>query len=324
MKPNIFEIATKELNQDSFITWLLQYADPENKKHDINIHNCATDFVKQLINKQLPHFNEDIVKIKAGRQWQNIDVWAEINDKYLLVIEDKTNTSHHSNQLTRYKTLSIEWCNENGYQTPICIYLKTGNESLTSLKHISTQGFAVYIRQDLIKLLSNYSNITNDIFIDFFERLTRLENVNNQFETKVLGKWNGNDWQGYFQHLEKNMKLVNWNYVNNPNGGFWNAVLNWDYWGIYPAYLQIEEGKLCFKISTDPDEVEIPDNVTRAEIRNTFHNLIINKAKEYGILKIQRPLKFGNGKYMTVAVVNKKDWLGADDMVIEKEKHWKH
>lgn len=319
MKPNIFEIATKELNQDAFITWLLQYADPENKEHDEDLHICATKFVEQLIDKQYPDFNEDIVKVKAGRQWRNIDVWAEINDKYLLIIEDKTNTSHHSDQLARYKNTSIEWCNENGYQSPICIYLKTGNESQTSLTYIIKQGFAIYNRQDFIKLLSNHINIKNEIFIDFYERLTRLEKVNNQFETKKIGKWNGDDWQGFFQYLEKNMKLVNWHYVNNPRGGFWNAILNWDYWGIYPAYLQIEEGKLCFKISTDPDEYDMPEDVNRSEIRNKFHNLVMNKATELVINTIKKPSRFGKGNYMTAALVHKKDWLGADDNFIKKE-----
>ena len=32
MKPNLFEIATKELSQDGFLTWLIRYADPEAKE----------------------------------------------------------------------------------------------------------------------------------------------------------------------------------------------------------------------------------------------------------------------------------------------------
>jgi len=32
MKPNIFDIATKELSQDAFITWLLAFADNDNQK----------------------------------------------------------------------------------------------------------------------------------------------------------------------------------------------------------------------------------------------------------------------------------------------------
>jgi hypothetical protein len=53
MKPNIFEIATKELTQDGFITWLLQWADPDNKKHDEKLNACAIGFVKFLIHKSL-------------------------------------------------------------------------------------------------------------------------------------------------------------------------------------------------------------------------------------------------------------------------------
>lgn len=34
-KPNLFSIATKELSQDAFITWLLQWADDKYKKKNI-------------------------------------------------------------------------------------------------------------------------------------------------------------------------------------------------------------------------------------------------------------------------------------------------
>ena len=34
MKPNIFNIATKELSQDAFITWLLLFADEGCKRED--------------------------------------------------------------------------------------------------------------------------------------------------------------------------------------------------------------------------------------------------------------------------------------------------
>lgn len=319
MRPNIFDIATKELNQDAFITWLLQFADSKYKATDELLNECGKSFVYQLIRKQLPTFDQPIIKVNAGRQWENIDVWAEINDKYLIIIEDKTYTSHHSNQLTRYKTTAEEWCIKNNYEKPICIYLKTGNESQSSLNGIVNEGFAIFNRVDFINLLEQFKTTQNNIFLDFFERLTRIEKSNNEFEFKNIGEWNGADWQGFFQFLEKEISIVNWNYVNNPNGGFWNAVLNWEYWDIYPAYIQIEQGKLCFKISTDPDELEMPENVTRGDIRNKLHNLIISKAKELGFPNIRRPDRFGNGKYMTVAIVDRVNWLGADSSKVDKK-----
>lgn len=320
MRPNIFDIATKELNQDAFITWLLQFADSKHFQADELLNTCGKKFVSELIKKQYPEFNDPIIKVKAGRQWENIDVWAEVNDKYLIIIEDKTFTSHHSNQLERYKKSAIDWCLKNNFENPVCIYLKTGNESQNNLNGIIKEGFAIFNRVDFINLLKDYSSTSNNIFLDFLERLTRIEKSNNEFETKIIGKWNGSDWQGFFQFLEKEIKIVNWHYVNNPNGGFWNAVLNWDYWGIYPSYLQIEQGKLCFKISTDPNEpVVMPENTTRSEVRNKLCNLILKKSREFGFEHINRPSRFGNGNYMTVAVVKRENWLGADDAILDKE-----
>jgi len=318
MRPNIFDIATKELNQDAFITWLLQFADQKYQTVDPNLNNCGKAFIKQLIKKQITAFDEAIYEVNAGRQLENIDVWAVINNKYFIIIEDKTNSSLHSNQLVRYKENAEKWCKKNNYENPICIYLKTGNESQSSLTNIEKQDFAIFSRLDFINLLDEFKNINNHIFNDFYERLKRIEKSNNEFENKLIKNWNGNDWQGFFQFLEKEIEIINWDYVNNPSGGFWNAVLNWDYWNIYPAYIQLEEGKLCFKISTDQDEIEMPEDLTRSEIRNQLHNLILNQAKNFGFNYIRRPDRFGNGNYMTVAVVDRMYWLGADNQTICK------
>lgn len=320
MRPNIFDIATKELNQDAFITWLLQFADNKYVDADIQLNTCGKKFVTELIKKHFPEFNETIIKVKAGRQWENIDVWAEVNDKYLIIIEDKTFTSHHSNQLHRYRKSASDWCLKNNYENPVCIYLKTGNESQSNLNGINKEGFAIFNRVDFINVLQEFNATDNNIFHDFLDRLARIEKSNNEFENKNLIDWNGSDWQGFFQFLEKEINIINWHYVNNPNGGFWNAVLNWDYWGIYPTYIQIEQGKLCFKISTDPSEpINMPENTSRAEVRNKLSNLIIKKSREFGFDHIIRPSRFGNGNYMTVAIVKRENWLGADNEFLDKE-----
>ena len=45
MKPNIFDIATKELNQDAFITWLLQFADIKYQSADPKLNEYGKIFV---------------------------------------------------------------------------------------------------------------------------------------------------------------------------------------------------------------------------------------------------------------------------------------
>nr|WP_321357003.1 PD-(D/E)XK nuclease family protein [uncultured Draconibacterium sp.] len=319
MKPNIFDISTKELSQDAFITWLLQWADIANETYDKNLNKCGSEFVTTLIKKNHSYFNEQIKNVRAGRQWENIDVWAEVNDKYLIIIEDKTYTKQHSGQLAKYKSIAEKWCEGQKYEKPICVYLKTGNESQQSLKKVIKEGFEIYNRQEFVTLLNNH-DLKNDIYNDFKTRLNRIEQLNHKWETKVIKDWNGNDWQGFFQFLENKINLIGWDFVNNQNGGFWNAVLNWHYWDIYPVYLQTEEYKLCFKISTDPDEpVVMPENVTRSGIRNKLSRLILNSAKEKNISTIRRPDRFGNGKYMTVAIVDAENWLGDREKIINKE-----
>jgi len=119
MKPNIFNLATKELSQDSFIAWLLQWADSDCKTIDEKLNDCAKGFIKLLIFTQFAD-NIEIKKVKAGRQWENIDIWAEVNDEYLIIIEDKTFTQQHSNQLETYKENAENWCKERNYKL-VCI-----------------------------------------------------------------------------------------------------------------------------------------------------------------------------------------------------------
>lgn len=322
MRPNIFDIATKELSQDAFITWLLKFADDNYRETDSRLNECGKEFVKQLIKKQIPDFKEIITTVEAGRQWENIDIWAKVNDNYLIIIEDKTNSSQHGDQLLRYKEFAERWCNQNKFEKPICIYLKTGNESLHNLGQVEKNGFYTYSRSEIIELLKKYGDISNNIFKDFHERLKRLEDVNNEFERKALKDWNSNDWQGFYQYLETatiaETKIANWGYANNPSGGVWYALFKWEYWKGYPVYLQVEQGKLCFKIVTDPNQVKMPENTTKAEIRNQFYHLIMEKSRDKG-LNIRKPDRFGNGNYMTVAVVNRKNWLGQDNESFNKE-----
>jgi hypothetical protein len=139
--------------------------------------------------------------MKAGRQWENIDVWAEINGKYLLIIEDKTVTGEHSNQLQRYKERATAWCVKNGFEL-VSVYLKTTSESASILEKVKQHGFAVFTRRDFLEILG-YSDVTNHIVMDFKERLQELENQESQFLIKPIKDWSDPDWRGFYQALEK-------------------------------------------------------------------------------------------------------------------------
>ncbi len=304
MKPNLFNIATKELCQDAFIAWLLDWANPENRKHDADLHSCAEVFVKKLLSLQA-EAPSHITSVKVERQWNKIDVKVVVNDKYFLIIEDKTYTGQHSGQLKRYRDIAQEECRKENYIL-VCIYLKTGSECLSIRRIVENQNYAIFDRKDFIDVLSQY-DVKNDIFFDFIEQLKRIDNEESQYLNKMLGEWKSPDWKGFYQELETLGVVDKWEYVNNQSGGFWNAILNWYESDDCCLYMQIEQGSLCFKVG------EVHGN--RSEVRNRYYEKLIDSRK--GFDEIKRPNRFGNGIYMTVAIVDQDSWLGGKHELVD-------
>ena len=332
-RPNIFEIATKELSQDAFITWLLKWADDSYKATDEDLHQCGKEFVSTLIKNQYPNFSESINKVEAGRQWKKIDVWAKVNDKYLIIIEDKINSRDHSEQLTRYKEFAEEKWNGNNKEKPICIYLKTGNECEANLKKIKDKKeYYIFDRKDFINLLNKFGQIKNNIFVDFRDRMSQIDNLTNGYKVKI-SDWKGKDskcdeckyyaWQGLYKEIETKIENEGWGYMDNRSGGFLGFILARLKCGRYPIFIQLEQETFVFKISTNPKDVELPEEEIkkiRKQVRNEISSKLIEKAKQKGYNEIIKPSRYGEGVYMAIAIVEQKNWLGADEDIVNVDK----
>ena len=97
MKPNLFDYATGELTNDAMICWMLSWSNSENERYKSLSQNLIRLFTKK---------GDFIVKsVNIRQQYKNIDIVVEVNDSEVIVIEDKVNTSHHSNQLERYRKI---------------------------------------------------------------------------------------------------------------------------------------------------------------------------------------------------------------------------
>ncbi len=73
--------------------WLIQWTDKNYQKLDSSLNACAISFVQGLLGKNSSYAVETE---EVGRQWNNIDVWALVKNKYFLIIEDKKGTKEHS------------------------------------------------------------------------------------------------------------------------------------------------------------------------------------------------------------------------------------
>lgn len=311
--PNIFSFATSELSQDAILSWLIKWADDKYLNVDRNLCYLGKSFLTLLTN--IPQTN--IHTVEVGRQWCNIDIWAEINDDAFLVIEDKTSTTVHGNQLQRYKE-AVEEEYDNQRNHLFFTYVKTGNESLSISKSIQAQGYKTINRSDILAVLNTYKG-KNPLVIDFYNHLQELENATNSYKLKPIKEWKWYEWQGFYMELEKQLDVENWDYVANPAGGFiglwWNFIENEE----IRMYLQFEESKLCFKIEYEGD------SNNRSKIRAKYHSILMDVAKAEGTT-VERPSRFGAGTYMTIGIISPENIFGDGivniDSLVNKLKHY--
>ena len=303
--PNIFSYATSELSQDAMIAWLLQWASPEYGEADPDLHRTGKEFVRLLAGKS-DDFH--IESVDVGRQWENIDIWAEINDNTFLIIEDKTGTTIHDDQLERYKiSVKREY---SGKRTDLCYaYVKTSEEPRSVLMSIEQSGFKTISRAEILRCLNGYRG-NDTLMVSYRKHLQGIEDSVMSYKTLPEKKWGWNAWQGFYKELESRVDIDSWGYVANPSGGFLGA-----WWHFIDAkdctmYLQLEQGKLCFKISYEGEG-------DRSEVRFREH-IKLMKLAQGRFPEIRRPDRFGTGTYMTIAVVDEESLFGNGPVNFDK------
>lgn len=297
MPPNIFTYATSELSQDAFILWLLDWANPQYTTEDKALCETAQKFVGLLLGEE----KLVIYSVDCKKQENHIDVFAIINEKYALLVEDKTNTSEHGNQIKRYS----EWVKKQDKYSNLelhCVYYKSGNESkhkLNCLKakyaeDLQESSFRIIGKEAVLDTLHKTSS-NNAILLDYIDKLDNLQERTNAFKTVSYKKWDWEAWQGFYLSLEDKLGKGDWGYVANPSGGFLGYWWHWCPLAIdstIELYLQFEQDKLCIKA------------YSKAETKPllSWTDQIVDNAKSNN-LPVTPPGKRRIGKTMTLAVV---------------------
>lgn len=297
--PNIFNYATSELSQDAFILWMLDWANPDNARYDSALCDTAQDFVRLLLDKE----DLTIRSVECKKQEHHIDVFAIINEQYALIVEDKTNTSEHGDQIKRYS----EWVKKQDKFFNLdelhCVYYKSGNESkhkLSSLmakysKDLLEASFRIVGKESVLDILQKTKS-NNAILLDYIDKLTKLQERTNAYRTLPYENWDWYAWQGFYLSLEENLGKGDWGYVANPSGGFLGFWWHWCPIIIDPTielYLQFEQDKLCIKAYSKAATQPIL----------FWTNQIVDLAKTKN-LSVRFPDKRRKGKTMTLAVVD--------------------
>ncbi|WP_156289421.1 PD-(D/E)XK nuclease family protein [Oceanobacillus salinisoli] len=298
-KPNLFAYGTSELSQDAFICWLFRWGDSKfNNSHKL-LHDVSVNFIKYIFKKHNKKIPEAIESIDVKRQVEGLDVLIIVNETIAILIEDKTFTKNHSDQLRRYLSKIEE---KDLYEQLLPIYFKIGNQS--DYSSVKEAGYEVVTRSEILSLLSEGINrgVESDIFRDYYDYLVEINENYKSYESRLISKWTWLGWQGFYTEIQKYID-GNWGYVANANGGFLGCWWNFHDLEDHKLHLQLEQkvkdgksyGELCFKIA-------VPEKEKRPCLRNNWYKRIVHNSVKYQ-LETVKPTSFGNGHTMTVAIL---------------------
>lgn len=111
---NIFNFATNELSQDAFICWYLNWINMPVRDDNESGRQFGARFLSRLLNEA--YDGSKVNRVYIFRQLLNIDVLVLVPElQAALIIEDKTSSEEHGNQINRYKYLLSKTFKSNQY-----------------------------------------------------------------------------------------------------------------------------------------------------------------------------------------------------------------
>lgn len=185
MSENLFDYATKELSQDAFLRWLLE-------NYNVPIVGPAAIKLLQRWMGLYPRQDFDvskISKIKTYAQHKHIDLITDVtadNNVYSFVIEDKTRSSEHDNQLDRYNKIIDSW---GGAKYKYRVFYKTGYVGEDELQRINEPGWKLFGVKEIRDTFKEFQNSENDVLAYY----ARYCDTKYQQTTSISSK-QPNDW----------------------------------------------------------------------------------------------------------------------------------
>lgn len=147
-------------------------------------------------------------------QYRNIDVLVTVGNIHV-IIEDKTYTNVHSNQIDVY--------------TNALIQSGVPKEDIRTVFYKIVEQFheedvdCAFTRADILEMLRKYKDCNSDIFQSYLAHLEEIKSNTAAFKTRPIEEWKYEGTRGFFANLQKehaDYKINGWGYVSNASGGF--------------------------------------------------------------------------------------------------------
>ncbi|MDO4757599.1 MAG: hypothetical protein Q4A54_14730, partial [Parabacteroides sp.] len=186
---NIFKYATKELSQDAFLCWSINWLTEGSENLLYQYGKAMLDLF--LDDKKLTQYFD----VEVRSQYEKIDVLVMFKDSignpHALIIEDKTNTSEHGNQMLRYKEKVLEKTSTDAslkvYENPEVhlVYIKTGIMYDEDIRMVG-KGATVVDLDALLEIVSQFAKLNvSEILSNFNEHIQGIKNNRIAIETQI-------------------------------------------------------------------------------------------------------------------------------------------
>ena len=180
--PNIFQYATGELSQDALLCWLVACAQCSDER----LNHVGRMFIETLLRHDhaqvIPHHKGELQRYpgechitdvgEPRRQHSKIDVYFQATvdgGKVSFVIEDKTDTRMHSNQLQRYReAIATDSEHEDFIKL---VYLKTGFVFDDEREAAERYRYVVFDGDDMLAFLDRLGASPHEIVRQFRDHL---------------------------------------------------------------------------------------------------------------------------------------------------------
>ena len=344
---NLFNYAYKELSQDAVICWLIKWAYYDEPivissiygpRYD-RLRKCGKEFIEALFDKHDKKVPENITndKVEIWLQDNKIDVLVRIGN-YVLLIEDKTGTGDHSNQLETYYNKVLKGETKagkvSGMEHIIPIFLKTENLSLYDVLRIeNSTKYKVFDRSDFLDIVYPHDT-AHPIVYDFSNYLRHIEEDTQSYkEWREDGKVEESyrSWQGFYRELEnhlvvfdKDNDLIGFDEIRNTKYSLlennwksnWPKFKPWGWNWVYPGDFA-GFWWYCKRVKSCGQDVviylQLENKLENEDDRKLCFKVFMDEADKdikwdchFRILKageslVRKPKRIGHGKTVTIA-----------------------
>lgn len=198
--PNIFRRAKSELTQDAFLTWLSEWADNSWKDHPSGMHAIGRAFIAWLYGKRqlrVPDFHSVEVRL----QEVHIDVLVILTSlsgtKHYILIEDKTYTSDHREQINGYLR---ELTKKHALSDPdqvLTVYFKSSLEPRKQDEHLR-----LYLA-DIVAFITalDRNGINSEVFNSWCDVRVEEFASHQRYLSRPVAEWESEQWYGCFDRM---------------------------------------------------------------------------------------------------------------------------